>query len=89
MRVGRVDELGDFRFEFFGVRRLGGDVLRLEVAVECGNDVAVYLEWGVSVRCGVWVVRDLGEGGAYVVGPETAVGSAFWFVGGEKRSSSV
>ena len=46
--VGRVDEFGDLEFEVFGGVDLLLGVLRLEVLVEYGDDVAVDLGGGES-----------------------------------------
>lgn len=43
VRVRGVDDLGNFRFEFLGVLDLFVEFLRLEVAVEGRDDVAVDL----------------------------------------------
>lgn len=53
--VGRVDEFGDLEFQVFGGVDLLLGVLRLEVLVEYGDDVAIDLEdveSGVMFCCG-------------------------------------
>ena len=56
-----VDKFGDFGFELGGVDKLGGGVLRLQVAVEGRGDVTVDLGGGIGFN----LIRmvELGEGG--------------------------